>query len=573
MKILIVDDESINRILLVNLLENAGYTDCIEAANGVEAIDKYKREQPDLVLLDVVMPDMSGFDVVKHLRSHATEHYLPILFITALDDKESLVKCLDVGGNDFATKPFDKHILIAKIRAHLQIRALSLRIEQQNKALLLFNQRVAREHAIVEHIFSNAIVNDPKVLSYFDYCIKPAQSFNGDVFLCEASPSGGIYFVVGDFTGHGLASAVGALPVTRAFQELSQQGVSVSELAKELNHILLKFLPHDMFMAAVVGEIDASGTRVTLWQGGMPAVICNTSQANKESAFIGGARFEEVGMPGGLRQIPARHMALGILENEEFDTQCDTISLSRGTQLIVVSDGLIEVVNGTNHMLMEEGLVDIIHSMKRDNQTVTAEGLYQKVRNYSVSKTFDDDISAVIFASQPIELVPKDSSGIALPSLHEIALSAEHLKQPDVLQRVLQIAGQCEGIQNVRSILYTVISELFNNALEHGVLLLDSELKSTSEGFHTYYQLREKLLNQLSDASITITIEALPNQHKIRITVKDSGCGFSWDNFKSVNDDESYGRGLALVQAMCEQMWFEDKGSKVICSVDTKGTP
>lgn len=573
MKILIVDDESINRILLVNLLENAGYTDCIEAANGAEAIDKYKREQPDLVLLDVVMPDMSGFDVVKHLRSHATEHYLPILFITALDDKESLVKCLDVGGNDFATKPFDKHILIAKIRAHLQIRALSLRIEQQNKALLLFNQRVAREHAIVEHIFSNAIVNDPKVLSYFDYCIKPAQSFNGDVFLCEASPSGGIYFVVGDFTGHGLASAVGALPVTRAFQELSQQGVSVSELAKELNHILLKFLPHDMFMAAVVGEIDASGTRVTLWQGGMPAVICNTSQANKESAFIGGSRFEEVGMPEGLRQIPARHMALGILENEEFDTQCDTISLSRGTQLIVVSDGLIEVANGTNHMLMEEGLVDIIHSMKRENQTVTAEGLYQKVLNYSVSKTFDDDISAVIFASQPIELVPKDNSGIALPSLHEIALSAEHLKQPDVLQRVLQIAGQCEGIQNVRSILYTVISELFNNALEHGVLLLDSKLKSTSEGFHTYYQLREKLLNQLSDASITITIEALPNQHKIRITVKDSGCGFSWDNLKSVNDDESYGRGLALVQAMCEQMWFEDKGSKVICTIDTKGTP
>jgi anti-sigma regulatory factor (Ser/Thr protein kinase) len=222
---------------------------------------------------------------------------------------------------------------------------------------------------------------------------------------------------------------------------------------------------------------------------------------------------------------------------------------------------------------MEEGLVDIIHSMKRENQTVTAEGLYQKVLNYSVSKTFDDDISAVIFASQPIELVPKDNSGIALPSLHEIALSAEHLKQPDVLQRVLQIAGQCEGIQNVRSILYTVISELFNNALEHGVLLLDSKLKSTSEGFHTYYQLREKLLNQLSDASITITIEALPNQHKIRITVKDSGRGFSWDNLKSVNDDESYGRGLALVQAMCEQMWFEDKGSKVICTIDTKGTP
>jgi len=264
MKILIVDDEPINRILLLNMLSAEGYDDCIEAENGTQAIEKFKSEAPDLILLDVVMPDMSGFDVVPQLRKHASEEYLPILFITALEDKASLVKCLEVGGNDFATKPFDKHILVAKIRAHLKIRALSLRIEQQNKALLLFNQRVAREHAIVEHIFSNAIVNDPQVLSYFDYYIKPAESFNGDVFLCEKNPNGGIYFAVGDFTGHGLASAVGALPVTRAFQEISQQGVTVSEIARELNSILLKFLPHDMFMAAVIGEIDSTGSHITL---------------------------------------------------------------------------------------------------------------------------------------------------------------------------------------------------------------------------------------------------------------------------------------------------------------------
>ena len=218
MKILIVDDEAINRTLLTNMLYNAGYKECIEAVDGVEAIKKFTYEKPDLVLLDVVMPGLSGFDVAPKIRKLAKGPYLPILFITALEDKESLVRCLEVGGNDFATKPFDRHILIAKIRAHLKIRALSEHIEQQNKALRLFNQRVAREHAIVEHIFSHAIVNRPEVMAHFDCFLKPAETFNGDLFLCESSPSGGIYFVVGDFTGHGLASAIGALPVTRAFQ-------------------------------------------------------------------------------------------------------------------------------------------------------------------------------------------------------------------------------------------------------------------------------------------------------------------------------------------------------------------
>ncbi|GEA09291.1 hypothetical protein KUL42_40520 [Alteromonas sp. KUL42] len=98
MKILIVDDESINRILLMNMLLNAGYDNCIEAANGKEAIEKFKEEKPDLVLLDVLMPGMSGFEVAPAIRALDDGTYLPILFITALEDKESLVRCLETGG-------------------------------------------------------------------------------------------------------------------------------------------------------------------------------------------------------------------------------------------------------------------------------------------------------------------------------------------------------------------------------------------------------------------------------------------------------------------------------------------
>ncbi|GFD94909.1 fused response regulator/phosphatase [Alteromonas sp. KUL156] len=557
MKILIVDDESINRTLLTNMLYSAGYKDCIEAVNGIEAIKLFDEEQPDLVLLDVVMPGLSGFDVAPKIRKRAKGTYLPILFITALEDKESLVRCLEVGGNDFATKPFDRHILIAKIRAHLQIRALSEHVEQQNQALRLFNQRVAREHAIVEHIFSHAIVNRPEVLSHFDFLLQPAETFNGDLFLCEASPSGGIYFVVGDFTGHGLASAIGALPVTRAFRELAQQGVSIAEITSELNRILITFLPNDMFMAAVIGEINASGNRVHLWQGGMPEVIV---PAKTDIA---------------MRKVPSRHMALGILDENELNTDYDTINLGHNEQLVICSDGLIEIANKNGEMLLEEGLVNIIKVQMQEQGKVDAKSLFRQAKAHGFSSSLDDDVTLVIFNAKPVNISTVRKVDEGLPSVHEIALSAPHLKQPDILQRVLQLAGQCEGIQNIRSIVYTVLSELFNNALDHGILKLESKVKTDSAGFHQYYTERERSLNALSYGRINIRIESLPIEGKVLLQVEDSGEGFRWDRGRTLighgnAKEESHGRGLPLIHALCEKVWFEDGGKKVLCLLDTQ---
>ena len=183
MRILIVDDESLNRFLLAHMLEEAGYTDCYEAESGREAIQLANRIKPDLVLLDVLMPDMDGFEVAPVLKKMAGDIYLPIIFITALDDQASLARCLEVGGDDFASKPFDKVILTAKIRAHARTRLLSKKAHLQYKELTYFRNSVEREHAIVEHIFSNALTINESAKPYFDYRLAPASSFNGDLFL------------------------------------------------------------------------------------------------------------------------------------------------------------------------------------------------------------------------------------------------------------------------------------------------------------------------------------------------------------------------------------------------------
>jgi len=547
MKILIVDDEEINRVMLLSMLGEAGFTDCVEADCGEIALDIVEQSLPDLVLLDVIMPGMSGFDVAPRIRALAEGQYLPILFITALDDKQSLVKCLEVGGNDFATKPFDKHILIAKIRAHEKIRALSSRIEEQNRALLFYQQNVAREHAIVEHIFSHAIVNKKEILEYFDYSLTPAETFNGDVFLCEPSPSGGAYFLVGDFTGHGLASAIGALPVTRAFIEMTKKGLSVNEMASELNHVLLRFLPSDMFMAAVIGEVASDGARVTLWQGGMPQALVVSA--------LGGA----------IHSMPSQHMALGILEQTEFDSECSIFEMLPDDKLILYTDGLIEVTDAQSQMLTEDG----VEQWCEGNYQLTATGLFEHAKSFSSGSSFDDDVSVVIYTSKPLKgLGPAVSSDI-IPFTLSIVLETAQLKQADILSRTLEVAAQCGGIHQIRSVFFTIFSEMFSNALEHGILKMESSLKDSPEGFQRYYEARESLLQALEYGRIVICIDSNPSTHTVSLSMEDSGNGFAWDARLGNDTDGSFGRGLALIDALSQKMWFEKSGSKINCELST----
>ena len=159
MRVLVVDDQELNRTLLQFLLQDEGY-EVIIATNGQEALERFDEHEIDLVLLDVVMPVMDGFTTAPLLKEKAGALYLPIIFITALEDQASLKRCLEVGGDDFLNKPFDKVILSAKIRAHARIRALALKTLEQNIQLEYHQNQINREHEIVDHVFRNALMDN-----------------------------------------------------------------------------------------------------------------------------------------------------------------------------------------------------------------------------------------------------------------------------------------------------------------------------------------------------------------------------------------------------------------------------
>ncbi|NQZ07928.1 MAG: response regulator [Algicola sp.] len=129
-RLLIVDDEEGNRLLLDNFL-SAEHYQRVEATNGIDALKLIEQEDPfDLILLDIVMPGMSGFDVCKKIREKYPVHDLPVLFLTAQSEVMDLVRCFEVGGNDYLTKPIKKESLMARVKTHLTLLDINRNLER-----------------------------------------------------------------------------------------------------------------------------------------------------------------------------------------------------------------------------------------------------------------------------------------------------------------------------------------------------------------------------------------------------------------------------------------------------------
>lgn len=545
LKVLVVDDQELNRTLLKHMLEHEGF-EVVLAVNGEEAINTFKVESPDLVLLDVVMPVMDGYTTAPLLKELSSEVYLPIIFITALDDQDSLKQCLEVGGDDFLNKPFDRVILQAKINAHSRIRALSMKTFEQKKQLDFYRLKTEREHQIVEHIFNRALEGNYQVPHLLDYHLSPASMFNGDIMLVALGPTGSLYVMMGDFTGHGLSSAVGTLPVSRTFYSMTQKGLSVGDIAAEINHVLLTLLPDDMFCAAALIELSSQGKSLSIWAGGTPDMYL-------------------VDENSGLKQtIGSQHMALGILDESEFDLDIENYSVSETDKIFLATDGVVESFNEQQEMFGYERLESLINDVNQNSIGQIVEALTE----FRGTAEQDDDISILSLRCAAVNsnLDEADNQFSMLPLSINLDLDVDKIRSTDPVVEVVDLLAQVKGASPHRSTLFLLLSEAYNNALDHGLLGLDSAIKDQEDGFILYYTTREERLAALTEGTISITARFEPDDYSIHLIVQDSGLGFEQhvDNEQpEFNLEDEHGRGNLLLHELADKVQYNDIGNQV----------
>ncbi len=546
MKILIVDDQTFNRQLIRLILEEEQYQ-CCDAENGQQACDIVAADSEiDLILLDVNMPVMDGYQAARWIKDHIGERYLPIVFVTAMDDEAVMAKCLASGGDDFVPKPVSDTILLAKLSAYRRTIELYRELQESNRHLHYHQQLMDREHHIVEKIFSNNMQKLECGCDNVRFHVSPMSMFNGDVFLIAPSPLGGLYVLLGDFTGHGLAAAVGCLPVSDIFFSMTKARAGVGAIAREINRKLLDLLPPNMFCCALLAELDSSGDRLTVWNGGMHDLLI-VDEDRKVDA------------------IAAQHMALGILVDNEFDDTTELLTPMRGKRVYLYTDGLIEAQNQAGNFYGEERLTTLLAS-----EVDPLAAIINSVEIFQAEQGQSDDLAIVELVCQEVQF----NNGVepceqlnpnrVLPWQLSLTLLPEQLRKPTLVREVVNLVAGAEGAENHRDILFTIITELFSNALEHGLLRLSSSLKSEDNGFARYYELRQQRLDALQDGKIEMHID-MSAEGELTVSLTDTGDGFDVAS-RTGSDSDNHARGVDLVESLCEQLHYSNCGRTVSAS-------
>ncbi|MDP1524666.1 MAG: SpoIIE family protein phosphatase [Rhodocyclaceae bacterium] len=356
MKILVVEHDEQQRQAIARALEADGH-ELIYAKGCGDALKKFAKAEPDLVLMDIALADGDGYQCTQRIRALGGERLAPVILSTSIDDHLTLRRFVDCGAADFIDEPSDPLVLRAKISGHAQTRHLYQHLESMREK---FHQEVK----FAKHMFDAVLGRSPIDIGGLQHWTITAGHFCGDLMIHEVTPDGRLNILLGDFTGHGLAAAVGALPVSDVFFAMTRKGLPLGQIAAEINRKLHLQLPTGHFCAATLVSLDVEQGQLEAWIGGQPPLLL-VDQQHQITA-----------------QVESSHFPLGIMNDDGFDETTQTLSLTACSHLLLYSDGLLEARNAEGEMFGEARLAQALSvSVIRARKT----GLMQSIKTRLIS--------------------------------------------------------------------------------------------------------------------------------------------------------------------------------------------
>lgn len=365
--ILVVDDDPRNVRLLSMILETEGY-EVLQGYSGEEAIEKTKTELPDLILLDIMMPRVDGYEVCQKLREEKQSKAIPIVMITALRGLDEKIKALDTGADDFISKPFDKFEVLARARSLLRVKRLHDELGRANKKLKEQNEILESELIMAREVQEALLPRDidAKMPPELKFCYQyiPTLAVGGDFFDITKISSSVIGVFIADVMGHGAQPALITVLIKTLLSELVYELQTPAELLSELNQRYNELIHHTgIFTSAFYLTVDVNKQTVIFSNAGHPPPLLISKER---------LELSELAKESGL--------ALGL--SSDYNYQNHETQLQEGDTLLLYTDGLCDIANQNCEIFGLENLKSVVNTvLKKTDSKLQNANLIQSILN------------------------------------------------------------------------------------------------------------------------------------------------------------------------------------------------
>jgi len=410
------------------------------ALNGEMALQVAARTPPDLVLLDIVMPGLDGYEVCRRLRQMPETAEVPIMFLSSLEEVQNKTRGFEVGANDYLTKPFEMLEVKARVRSLLKAKAYNDAVKEHIASEL----RVAREiqMGMLPHDFTS--VEKTYGVS-FGAVLEPAREVGGDLYgVCAAGPERLVVFL-GDVSGKGIPASMFMVRAISLARLLARDIPEPERILARLNDELAADNPSGMFVTFLCGVFEPKSGRFVLANAGhcRPVLL----PAGKPPCWA-------------VRNLGT---ALGFEPGLEFERT--ELTLHNGDALILYSDGVSEAFNPEEECYGSERLLTESSGLAGQSAHAITESLLQKVRVFAGSAPQSDDIAILTLKVNGTGACASDTERRVTLELH--ATPEEVMRAVEVLQEFAAAHGVPEKrVFDLALALEECGSNIVNHALQ-----------------------------------------------------------------------------------------------------------
>jgi len=375
-----VDDTPANLQVLAGMLKDRGYK-VRPVPGGKLALLAARRDPPDLILLDINMPEMNGYEVCEHLKADETLQGIPVIFISALTEQLDKVKAFAFGGVDYITKPFQMEELHARVETHLKLRRLQIELEEYSRHLELARERLRIDLELARGVQRGFLPPRlPEVPGYeFFAHYESAHEVGGDYYDFIPLPRQRVAVLLGDVAGKGVVAALlmAKLSADARFCMLAEPDPATA--VTRLNALMNQSGIADRFVTLVAAVLDPGSHTVTLVNAGHPPPLIYHRATRTVAEAISN---EAAGFP------------LGVLDGFEY-ASCQ-VSLEPGDSILAFTDGVTEAMDVHDLPLQMKGLYAAVQGEAYSPRAL-GEQVVKVVKEFATGRSQHDDIALVGF--------------------------------------------------------------------------------------------------------------------------------------------------------------------------------